>query len=87
MAVASAKKKPTVAAAGAVGVKKKSGGGNNKLALPDVMTMGQAAAALGVSRSLFYRDVLPQLRCVYLGRARVVPVPELERWLEKEAVR
>jgi hypothetical protein len=47
----------------------------------------EAADALGVSRALFYRDVLPQLRCVYLGRVRVVPIVELERWLEKEAVR
>ena len=47
----------------------------------------EAAAAIGVSRALFYRDVLPQLRCVYMGRVRVVPVPELERWLDKEAVR
>lgn len=47
----------------------------------------EAAVAIGISRALFYRDVLPQLRCVYLGRVRVVPVAEIERWLEKEAVR
>jgi hypothetical protein len=47
----------------------------------------EAADAIGVSRALFYRDVLPHLRRVYLGRVRVVPVVELERWLEKEAVR
>jgi hypothetical protein len=47
----------------------------------------EAAAAIGVSRALFYRDVLPRLRCVYIGRVRVVPVAELERWLAREAVR
>jgi hypothetical protein len=47
----------------------------------------EAAESLGLSRSLFYREVLPELRCVYRGRVRLVPVAELERWLEKEAVR
>jgi hypothetical protein len=47
----------------------------------------EAAAMLGISRALFYRDVLPHLRCVYLGRVRLIAVVELERWLEKEAVR
>jgi excisionase family DNA binding protein len=47
----------------------------------------EAADAIGVSRATFYERVLPQLRVVYIGRARLVPVPELERWLEKEAVR
>jgi len=66
MAVASAKKKQTAAAAVAAGAKKKSGGGSNKLALPDVMTMGQAASALGVSRQAIWhavnRDRLQALR-------------------------
>ena len=47
----------------------------------------EAAAALGISRSIFYRDVLPELRCVNIGRVRVVPVSELERWLDRQAVR
>jgi hypothetical protein len=51
------------------------------------LTPEEAAVAIGVSRSYFYDQILPQLRVVYLGRKRVVPVPELERWLDKEAVR
>jgi hypothetical protein len=47
----------------------------------------EAAAAIGVGKTTFYEQVLPQLRVVYIGRARLVPVGELERWLEKEAVR
>jgi hypothetical protein len=47
----------------------------------------EAAVAIGVSRALFYRDVLPELRCVYVGKVRVVPVAELERWLDRQAVR
>jgi hypothetical protein len=47
----------------------------------------EAAASIGMSRSMFDAEVLPELRCVYRGRLRLVPVFELERWLEKEAVR
>ena len=47
----------------------------------------EAAIALGMGRSQFYTEVLPELRCVYRGRTRLIPVTELERWLEKEAIR
>jgi hypothetical protein len=47
----------------------------------------EAAAAVGLGRSAFYANVLPQLRVVYVGRARLIPVAELERWIEKEAIR
>jgi hypothetical protein len=47
----------------------------------------EAAEAVGLGRSAFYEQVLPQLRVVYVGRARLVPVSELERWLERQAVR
>jgi hypothetical protein len=47
----------------------------------------EAAIAVGLGRSAFYENVLPQLRVVYVGRARLIPVTEIERWLEKEAVR
>ena len=45
----------------------------------------EAADAIGLSRSAFYDRVLPQLRVVYVGRSRLVPVAELERWLDREA--
>ena len=52
-----------------------------KLALSPV----QAAAALGVSRDFFDQHVLPELRVVRRGRRRLVPVRELERWLDEQA--
>lgn len=45
----------------------------------------EAAAALGVSRDFFDEHVLPELRVVRRGRRRLVPVSELERWLEASA--
>lgn len=47
----------------------------------------EAAAAVGLGRSAFYERVMPQLRVVVVGRARLIPVRELERWLEREAER
>jgi hypothetical protein len=47
----------------------------------------EAADAVGLGRTAFYQQVLPSLRVVYVGRARLIPVSELERWLEQEAVR
>ena len=47
----------------------------------------EAAEAIGVSRAFFYAEILPELRVVYRGRVRLVPVSEIARWLEREAVR
>ena len=47
----------------------------------------EAAVSLGLSRSKLYKRVLPELRTVLVGRSRLVPVAELERWLEREARR
>ncbi|MGH2928686.1 MAG: hypothetical protein ACRDL8_10840 [Solirubrobacteraceae bacterium] len=44
-----------------------------------------AAAALGMSLDSFERHVQPTLRLVRRGRMRLVPVRELERWLDQEA--
>lgn len=46
----------------------------------------EAADALGVSVDTFERHVAPGLRVVYAGRLRLYPVPELARWLERQAV-
>ena len=43
----------------------------------------EAAAAIGVSRRHFYEHVLPELRLVRSGRRRIIPLRELERWLER----
>jgi len=45
----------------------------------------EAAAAVGVSRDFFDLHVAPELRIVRRGRRRLVPVRELERWLEESA--
>jgi excisionase family DNA binding protein len=49
------------------------------------LTRAEAAAAIGVSLDSFERYVQPELRLVRRGRLRLVPVAELERWLEREA--
>jgi excisionase family DNA binding protein len=45
----------------------------------------EAAQSLGVSRDFFDERVLPQLRVVREGRKVLVPLRELERWLERSA--
>ena len=45
----------------------------------------EAARALGCSRDSLDEHVLPELRVVRRGRRRLVPIRELERWLEREA--
>jgi excisionase family DNA binding protein len=49
------------------------------------LTRPEAAAALGISLDSFERHVQGQVRLVRRGRLRLVPVVELERWLEREA--
>ncbi len=49
------------------------------------LTREEAAAALGVSLSHFYRHVARELRIVRTGSVRLVPVAELERWAERSA--
>ena len=51
------------------------------------LTPAEAAQALGVSRDFFDEHVLREIRVVRRGRRRLVPVRELERWLEQEAAR
>ena len=54
---------------------------------PLAVSPEEAAELLGIARSTFYQRVLPELRVVDLGRRRLVPVRELERWIEKNAAR
>ena len=49
-------------------------------------SVDEAATALGVSRDHFERHVLGSLRVIYSGRRRLIPLRELERWVEREAV-
>jgi hypothetical protein len=51
------------------------------------ISSGKPEAIVGVSRDFFDEHVLPELRIVRRGRRRLIPVRELERWLEEEARR
>ena len=51
------------------------------------LDVDEAAAAIGVSRRFFYEHVVTELRVVRRGAKRLVPVVELERWLEENAER
>lgn len=46
------------------------------------LTRREAAAALGVSLTAFEQHVQPHLALIKVGRKLLVPVRELERWLE-----
>lgn len=51
------------------------------------LSLDEAAKALGISRDSLERHVLHELRVVRVGRRVVVPVRELERYLERVASR
>ena len=54
-------------------------------ALRLALSPDEAAAAVGVSRDFFDEHVAPDLRIVRRGRRKLVPVAELERWLDESA--
>ena len=45
----------------------------------------EAAEMLGVSRDYFDEHILPDLRIIRRGRRILVPLTELERWLDQTA--
>lgn len=49
------------------------------------LTPREAAAAVGVSRDFFDEHIKPELRVVRRGSLVLIPVRELERWLERSA--
>jgi excisionase family DNA binding protein len=51
------------------------------------LSKAEAAAALGVSVDFLEQHVMPELRVVRRGRRRLIPVRELERWLDQHATR
>jgi hypothetical protein len=51
------------------------------------LTREEAASALGMSLDSFERHVQPTIRLVRLGRIRLVPVREIDRWLDETAER
>jgi hypothetical protein len=51
------------------------------------LTRDEAAVAIGMSLDSFERHVQPTIRLVRRGRMRLVPIRELERWLDENAER
>ncbi len=49
------------------------------------LTPQEAADSLGISRDFFDEHVKPDLRVVRRGRLVLVPVRELERWVEENS--
>jgi hypothetical protein len=49
------------------------------------ITRVEAARALGMSINSFERHVQPELKIVRRGKLRLIPVREIERWLEENA--
>lgn len=54
---------------------------------PLALRVGQAARALGVSDEFFAQYVAPEVSVVRRGRAKMVPVTELRRWLSENGQR
>ncbi len=50
-------------------------------------TKTEAAVALGVSIDTLERHIMAELRVVRRGRLVLIPVTELQRWLEQNAAR
>ena len=55
--------------------------------MDDLVRIGAAAQALGVSVDYFSAHVAPELRWVRRGAIKLVSRRELEDWLEREAFR
>ena len=51
------------------------------------LTRVEAAVALGMSLDSFERYVQREVRLIRRGRMRVIPVSELEAWLDRNAER
>jgi excisionase family DNA binding protein len=49
------------------------------------LTPAEAAAAIGVGPDFFDQHVATELRIIRRGRKRLVPVRELEQWVERNA--
>ncbi len=51
----------------------------------DTLTRREAAASLGISINHFERKVQPELKVVISGQLILIPVAELERWVQRQA--
>ncbi len=51
-----------------------------------LLSIAEAAQTLGVSRTLFYRLVAEhEIRCIAIGRRRLVPRAELENFVARQS--
>ena len=77
------------AAPGTVPMLKTSGSGGPGRAVSRrlALSKNEAADALGVSVDFLECHVMHELRIVRCGRRRLIPVGELERWLDENATR
>jgi hypothetical protein len=51
------------------------------------LSVNEACAALAVSWDFWHQHVEPEIRLVRRGRRKLIPVRELERWLDENAER
>jgi excisionase family DNA binding protein len=51
------------------------------------LTIDQAADSLGVSWDTWHEHIEHEVKIVRIGRRKLVPVRELERWLDEHAER
>jgi excisionase family DNA binding protein len=49
------------------------------------LTRKEAAASLGISLNHFERKVQPELKVVLSGQLILIPVAEIERWVQRHA--
>jgi excisionase family DNA binding protein len=56
-----------------------------KLGVRLALSPDESAGLLGVSRDYFDQHILPELRIVRRGRRILIPLTELERWLDRSA--
>ena len=49
------------------------------------LTRREAAASLGISINHFERKVQPELKVVLSGQLVLIPVAEIERWVQRHA--
>lgn len=54
---------------------------------PMLLRQPDAAKALSISQDSFVRHVAPEINVVRRGKLRLVPVPELQRWIDENSVR
>lgn len=51
------------------------------------LTVEEACLSLGVSWDFWHEHIAPEIRLVRRGRRKMVPVAELDRWLEENGER